>query len=142
MTLKFLLYETFILGIDIAFRKGNERISLEIIAENLMIFCKILWISKTIKMQEQFHFCSHVLNSLQKIIEHYGNLHKVNVENSPMFESYVDVISKEPSQFFMEQCKYCNDPPFTDPKVKARYYVARHLKLHPTNQENLLIRRF
>ena len=32
-TLKFLLYETLILGIDVTFRKRNERRSLEIIAE-------------------------------------------------------------------------------------------------------------
>ena len=80
-------------------------------------------------MQEQCRFCFHILNSLQEIIEHYDNLHKINIENSPTFESYVGIISREPTQFFMEQCDYCNGPPFTDPKLKVRHYLARHLKL-------------
>ena len=92
-------------------------------------------------MQEQCCFCSRALNYLQEIIKHYDNLHKINVENSPTLESYVDVISREPSQFFMEQCQYCNGSPFTDPKVKARHYLARHLKLVSTSQDNFLIRR-
>ena len=45
------------------------------------------------------------------------------------------------SSFFMEQCKYCNGPQFTDPKIKARHYLVRQLKLLSTNQDNLLIRR-
>ena len=34
-------------------------------------------------MQKLCHFCSRILNSLREIIEHYDNLHKINVENSP-----------------------------------------------------------
>ena len=76
------------------------------------------------------------MNSLQKIIEHYHKLHKINVENSPTFERYIGVIDGQSSKFFMEQREYCNGSLFTDPTVKARHYLARHLNL-----DNLLIRR-
>lgn len=77
------------------------------------------------------------MNSLQKIIEHYHKLHKINVENSPTFERYIGVIDGQPSKFFMEQREYCNGSLFTDPTVKARHYLARHLNL-----DNLFIRRY
>ena len=48
--------------------------------------------------QQRSRFCTQALNSVQRISEHYNDVHGINKENSPMFESYTDVISKDPSQ--------------------------------------------
>ena len=92
-------------------------------------------------MQQSCRFCTRSLNSLQDVIEHYNDLHEINKENCPMFESYVDVISKDPSQFIFEYCEYCSNPPFFDAKLNAEHYLRKHVKLLSVTRNNLLIRR-
>ena len=48
-------------------------------------------------MQQSCRFCTRSLNSLQDVIEHYNDAHRINKENSPTFESEIDVISKDPN---------------------------------------------
>ena len=61
--------------------------------------------------------------------------------NSPMFESYVDAISRDAPQMFVEYCEYCNSPPFFGLRVKAEHYLRKHLKLLLASANKMLIRK-
>ena len=78
--------------------------------------------------------------STQDIISHYNDVHGTNKENSPTFESYIDVISRD-QMFVVEYCEYCNSTLFFDLKLKAEHYLRKHLKLLPVGRENLMIRK-
>ena len=92
-------------------------------------------------MQQSCRFCTRSLNSLQDVIEHYNDAHEINKENCPTFESYVDVISKDPNQVIFEYCEYCSNPPFFDAKRNAEHYLRKHVKLLSVTRNNLLMRR-
>ena len=92
-------------------------------------------------MQQSCRFCTWILNSLQDVIQHYNDVNIINKENSPTFESYIDVISKDPNQTIFEYCEYCSNPPSFDAKLKAEHYLRKHLKLLYVTRNNLLIRR-
>ena len=61
--------------------------------------------------------------------------------NSQTFESYIDAISRDAPQMFVEYCEYCNSPPFLDLRVKAEHYLRKHLKFLPASANNMLIRK-
>ena len=90
-------------------------------------------------MVENCGFCSRSLNSIPEFIDHYSNSHKTTKDNSPVFKSYVDLLTKPSSQFFMAGCEYCGKIIF-DAKQKAKRYLRKHLKLNGNNND-LLIRR-
>ena len=92
-------------------------------------------------MQQSCRFCTRSLNSLQDLIEHYNDAHGINKENSPTFESYINIISKGPKQAIFEYCEYCSNPPFFDAKLKAEHYLRKHVKLLSATRNNLLKRR-
>ena len=41
------------------------------------------------------------VNPKQDVNEHYNDAHVINKENSSAFESYADVISKDPNRLFL-----------------------------------------
>ena len=92
-------------------------------------------------MQQGCHFCTQNLKSVQDIIRHYNDVHGFNKDKSPTFESYIDVISKDPTKFFVEHYKYCTEPPLFDLNFKAEHCLCKHLKLLSVGRENLLIRK-
>ena len=90
-------------------------------------------------MVEKCGFCSRSLTSILKLIDHYANSHNTTKGNSPVFESYVDLLIKPSSEFFMEESEYCCKTIF-DGKLKAEHFLMKHLKLNGNNN-NILIRR-
>ena len=90
-------------------------------------------------MVEKCGFCSHTLTSILEFIDHYANSYNTTKDNSPVFESYVDLLTKPSSEFFMEGCEYCSKTLF-DGKLKAKHFFRKHLKLNGNNN-NILIRR-
>ena len=72
-------------------------------------------------MQQGCHFCTQNLKSVEDIIRHYNDVHGFNKDNSPTFESYIDVISKDPTKLFVEHYKYCTEPPLFDLNFKAEH---------------------
>ena len=63
-------------------------------------------------MQLSCRFFTRCLNSLQDVTKHYNEAHRISKENSPMFESYIDVINKDSNQAIFEFCEYCSNPLF------------------------------
>ena len=92
-------------------------------------------------MQQSCRFCTRSLNSLQDLIEHLNDSHGVNKENSPNFESYVDIISRGPKQVILKYCEQCSNSPFFDAKLKAEHYLYKHVKLLSVTRNNLLKQR-
>ena len=91
-------------------------------------------------MQQCCRFCSRSLNSVQEVLDYYNDDHGFNKDNSSTFESYLDAISRDAPQMFVEYCEYCNRPPFFDLRVKAEHYLRKHSKLLPASANKLLIR--
>ena len=89
-------------------------------------------------MVEKCGSCSRSRTSIPELIDHYANSHNTTKGNSPVFESYVDVLTKPSSEFFMEECEYCGKT-FFDGKLKAKHFLRKHLKLNGNNN-NILIR--
>ena len=58
-------------------------------------------------MVEKRGFCSRTLTSIPEPIDHYANSHNTTKDNSRVFESYADLLTKTSSEFFMEECEYC-----------------------------------
>ena len=56
-------------------------------------------------MQQNCRFCTRSLNSLQDVMEHYNDAHRINKENSPTLESFLVVLSKDPNQASFEYCE-------------------------------------
>ena len=92
-------------------------------------------------MQQNCRFCTRSLNSLQDVMGHYNDAHRINKENSPTLESYLVVLSKDPNQASFEYCEYCSNPLLFDAKLKAEHYLRKHIKLLSVTRNNLLIRR-
>ena len=92
-------------------------------------------------MPQGCRFCTQNLNAVQDIIRHYNDVRGINKDNFPTLESYFDVISKDPTKFFVEHCEYCTGSPFFDLNLKAEHYLRRHLKLLYVGREALLIRK-
>ena len=90
-------------------------------------------------MVQKCGFCSCTLTSILELIDHYANSHNATKDNSPVFESYVDLLTKTSSEFFMEESEYC-DKTFFDGKLKSKHFLRKHLKLSGNNN-NILIRR-
>ena len=90
-------------------------------------------------MVEKCGFCSRTLTSIPELIDHYANSHNTTIGNSPVFESYVDLLTKLSLELFMEECEYCCKT-FFDGKLKAKHFLRKHLKLNGNNN-NILIRR-
>ena len=89
--------------------------------------------------QQRCRFCTQTLNSVQSIIEHYNDVHRFNKENSPMFKSYIDVISRDPSQAIFKYCKYCQGriqacfdsiQPLWAPKKTAQIFLQVQINNH------------
>ena len=55
-------------------------------------------------MQQRCRFCSQSLNSVQEVLNHYNDNHDINKDNSPTFESYIEAISRDAPQMFVECC--------------------------------------
>ena len=91
------------------------------------------------KMIEKYGFCSRTLTSFPELIDHYANSHNTTKDNSPVFESYVDLLTKPSSEFFMEECEYCGKT-FFDGKLKAKHFLRKLLKLNGNNN-NIPIRK-
>ena len=92
-------------------------------------------------MQQSYRFYISSLNSMQDVTEHYNDAHGINKENSPLFERYIDVISKELNQAIFKYCEYCSNAPFLDAKLKAEHYLHKRVKPLYLTRNNLLIRR-
>ena len=92
-------------------------------------------------MQASCHFCTQSFNCLQDVIKHYNDAQGINKENSPTFESYIDLISKYPKQATFEYYEYCSNPSVFDAKLKAEHYLRKHVKLLSVTRNNLLIQR-
>ena len=90
-------------------------------------------------MVEKCGFCSRTLTSILELIDHYANSYNTTKDNSPVFQSYVDLLTKPSSEFFMEECEYCGKT-FFDGKLKAKQFLRKYLKLNG-NSNNILIRR-
>ena len=90
-------------------------------------------------MVEKCGVCSCTLTSIPQLIDHYANSHNTTKGNSPVFESYVDLLTKPSLEFFMEECEYCCKTFFVG-KLKAKHFLRKHLKLNGNNN-NILIRR-
>lgn len=92
-------------------------------------------------MQRQQHcrFCSQSLKSLQEVLDHYKERHGINKGNSSIFENYIDAISRNAPQMFVEYCEKIHR--FFDLRVKAEHYLHNHLKLLPASRNDMLIRR-
>ena len=86
-------------------------------------------------MVKKCRFCSHTLTSIPELIDHYANSHNTTKDN----KSYVDLLTKLSSEFFMEEREYCGKA-FFDEKLKAKHFLRKHLKLNGNNN-NILIRR-
>ena len=91
--------------------------------------------------KQHCRFCSRFFWNLHDIISHYNDVHGINKDSSPTFKSYIDAISRDLGEFFVEQCEYCTRPPFFDPRAKAEHYLRRHLKLLSVNKDKLIIRK-
>ena len=92
-------------------------------------------------MQQSYLFYTSSLNSMQDVIEHYNDAHGINKENNPLFESCIDVISKELNQAIFKYCEYCSNPPFFDAKLKVEHYLHKRVKRSYLTRNNLLIQR-
>ena len=92
-------------------------------------------------MQQNCRFCTRTLNSLQDVMEHYNDAHRINKENSPTLESFLVALSKDPNQASFEYCEYCSNPLLFDAKLKTEHYLHKHVKLLSVARNNLLIRR-
>ena len=90
-------------------------------------------------MVEKFGFCSRSLASIPELIDHYATSHNTTKDNSPVIESYLDVLTAPPSEFFIQVCECCGKT-FFDGKQKAKHYLSKHLRLN-VNNNNLLMRR-
>ena len=90
-------------------------------------------------MVEKCGFCSRTLTSIPELVDHYANSHNTTKDNSPVFESYVDLSAKPSPEFFMKEFEYCGKR-FFDGKLKAKHFLRNHLKLNGNNN-NVLIRR-
>ena len=90
-------------------------------------------------MVEKCGFCSHNLTSIPELIDHYANSHNTTKDNSPVFESCVDLLTKPSSECLMEECEYCGKT-FFDGKLKTKHFLRKHLKMNG-NSNNILIRR-
>ena len=62
-------------------------------------------------MQQRCRFCCRYLNSVQEVLDHFNDNHRINKDNSQTPKSYIDVISRDAPQMFVEYCEYCNSPP-------------------------------
>lgn len=85
-------------------------------------------------MQQGCRFCTQNLNSVQDITRHYNDVHGIKKDNSPQpptptSESYIDVISKDPREFFVENCEYWTGPPFLISILNRNIIHASPLKL-------------
>ena len=80
-------------------------------------------------MVEKCGFCSRFLASLSELLDHYATSHNTTKDSSPVFESYLDVLTAPLSEFFIQVCEYCGKTLF-DGKQKAKHYLSNHLRLN------------
>ena len=71
-------------------------------------------------MVEKCGFCSHSPASIQELIDRYATSHNTTKDNSPVFESFLDVLTAPPSEIFIQVCEYCGKT-FFDGKQKAKH---------------------
>ena len=62
--------------------------------------------------EQQCRFCPQKLQTFNEVRNHYDKVHGITEENSPTFQSYINIISRDSVQMFVEYCEYCSSPPF------------------------------
>ena len=85
--------------------------------------------------EQQCRFCPKKLQTFIEVRNHYDKAHRITEGNSLAFQSYINTISKDCKQMFVEYYEYCKNPPFFNSEVKSRHYLRHHLKLLPASKE-------
>ena len=91
--------------------------------------------------EQQSRFCPQNLQTFAEVQNRYNTTPGIKEDNSPTFQSYINVISRVSQQMFVGYCEYCKSPPFFDLEVKARHYLRQNLKLLPASKKDMLIRK-
>ena len=89
--------------------------------------------------EQQCRFCPQKLQTFNEVPNRHDKVHGITEDNSPTFQSYINTISRDSKQMFVEYCEYYKSPPFFNSEVKSRHYL-RHLKLFPALKRDILIR--